>query len=96
MSRPTVERFTIYLHTHRTSGKVYVGQTVATMEARWRSHVKDARAKNTRSYFHAAIRAHGPEAVGPGSPGLGHPARVRGTSRGRWESSARVLKLKTQ
>ena len=57
--------FTIYVHTHRASGKQYVGQTRKTMHKRWVAHVNGAKTRKWcagRTHFANAIRRHGPEA----------------------------------
>jgi hypothetical protein len=56
--------FTIYCHTHRESGKRYVGQTMLSMHARWVHHRNRATKKTDRPcrYFHAAIATHGHDA----------------------------------
>lgn len=47
----------IYLATNKIDGKRYVGQTIRSLEDRWKDHcrVKD------NNYFHRAIRKYGPE-----------------------------------
>ena len=42
---------TVYVHSHKDSGKCYVGQTVKTTERRWRYH--DQSYKNSRYFCHA-------------------------------------------
>lgn len=51
----------IYLVTHTTSGKVYVGQTVQRVSYRWVQHVSSAK-HGDPSLLHQAIRQHGREA----------------------------------
>lgn len=58
-------RFTIYCHTNRVNGKNYVGQTLYSMEKRWRDHISQSKSGRMDRYspvFHAAIRKYGPEA----------------------------------
>lgn len=52
-------RRTIYCHTNRVSGKRYVGQTVDTMEGRWREHLSAAKANRGSPALGAAIRKYG-------------------------------------
>lgn len=47
----------IYKVTNRINGKVYIGQTVGSLSARWKKHVKS---KNN-AIFHKSIRKHGAE-----------------------------------
>ena len=54
--------FTIYCHTHRDSGKKYVGQSCNGMHIRWRRHVSEAKRGRGSRAFTAAIREYGPEA----------------------------------
>ncbi len=51
----------IYLATCITSGHQYVGQTIRTIQRRWREHVLDAinMRPNSCSYLHHAIHYHG-------------------------------------
>jgi hypothetical protein len=53
--------WTIYAHTHRATGRKYVGLTVQSVERRWHQHCYRART-GERTYFYNAIRVHGPEA----------------------------------
>ena len=55
-------RFTIYCHTNKVNGKRYVGQTVDTMEERWKEHVSAAKSNQGARIFGAAIRKYGPDA----------------------------------
>lgn len=48
----------IYLVTNTISGKVYVGQTTQTVEARWEDHLYDVDHGSTL-IFHNAIRSYG-------------------------------------
>jgi hypothetical protein len=52
-------RIVIYCHTHRASGRKYVGQTSDTLENRWKSHAKGHSGAHA---FHRAIREYGPDA----------------------------------
>jgi len=51
----------IYIVRNVLNGKVYIGQTRQSLSARRRAHLFEAR-NGSRSYFHAALRAHGTEA----------------------------------
>lgn len=48
----------VYCIEHKLSGKKYVGQTVQTLKARWRSHIKDGCCE----MLHRAISKHGVDA----------------------------------
>ena len=50
----------VYKHTNIISGKCYIGQTVNTMEERWKGHLYDAR-YNKRRKFLAALNKYGPD-----------------------------------
>jgi group I intron endonuclease len=53
-------RFHIYIHTNTVNGKRYVGQTVHTVEGRWKEHVNAAkRNKGGARLLSAAIRKYG-------------------------------------
>jgi hypothetical protein len=57
--------WTIYCHTHVSSGRRYVGLTSKSWIQRWRSHVGSAASQKTNrplSHFLNAIRKYGPEA----------------------------------
>ena len=54
--------WTIYCHTHRESGRKYIGQTVQGMMRRWRSHVRGARKPSAGWPFAKAIVEFGAEA----------------------------------
>jgi group I intron endonuclease len=54
--------WTIYCHTHITSGRRYIGQTKQKMMQRWRHHVRDAQNPSAGWFFAAAIRKYGPDA----------------------------------
>ena len=43
----------VYMHTNRTSGKSYIGQTVKTLEGRWAEHCSDAIRNKKRKFFRA-------------------------------------------
>lgn len=47
----------IYKITNKINGKIYIGQTVGTLEARWKRHVRS----KDDSIFHRAVRKHGAE-----------------------------------
>lgn len=50
----------IYLITCKISNKNYIGQTLFTIDKRWRSHISQANNKNTRKYpLHYAILKYG-------------------------------------
>lgn len=53
--------FTIYCHTHRESGRRYIGQTKKTVLQRWSQHVYTSTklVKKGWSHFANAIRVHG-------------------------------------
>lgn len=42
------------------TGKLYIGQTLRTIEKRWKRHIRDAK-KGSEHKFHRAIRKHGAE-----------------------------------
>lgn len=48
----------VYKATNRINGKVYVGATTNTLEARFRQHLKSSR-RSSASYFQKAIRLYG-------------------------------------
>jgi group I intron endonuclease len=48
----------IYKATNKINGKVYIGQTVRTLEARKSGHVQSAK-KGSKNHFHRAIRKYG-------------------------------------
>ncbi|OPZ34384.1 MAG: GIY-YIG catalytic domain protein [Synergistetes bacterium ADurb.BinA166] len=55
--------WTIYLHTHRDSGRGYVGLTKKTWRQRWDQHVCQARKKPvSRSHWYNAIQKYGKDA----------------------------------
>jgi GIY-YIG catalytic domain len=51
----------IYRITHKESGKVYIGQSIHTVEKRWKAHLADAK-KGTSMYFYNALRKYGQQA----------------------------------
>jgi group I intron endonuclease len=51
--------FTLYCHINRVNGKRYVGQTVDSMELRWKRHIQDASKRKGPPVFAAAIRKYG-------------------------------------
>ena len=54
--------FTIYCHTHTSSGRHYVGLTKKTMMHRWFRHVYDTKHGRTKTHFARAILKYGEEA----------------------------------
>ena len=52
----------IYKVTNIDNGKVYIGQTVQSIDRRWKQHINDSFNENKRdfqNYFHNAIRKYG-------------------------------------
>lgn len=49
----------IYKITNRLDGKVYIGQTVQSMESRWKRHKTGDYGRRTDSYLYRAIALHG-------------------------------------
>lgn len=48
--------------TNLVNGKKYIGQTIRTVEDRWKQHIRNARLSNQNAhYFQYAIRKYGPE-----------------------------------
>ena len=45
----------IYKITNKSNGKIYIGQTVGTLQARWKKHIRS----KDDSKFHRAIRKYG-------------------------------------
>ena len=56
------DRFHIYRHTNKVNGKRYVGQTVDTVDGRWKEHVSASRQGRGARVFGAAIRKYGADA----------------------------------
>lgn len=52
------QKFIIYKHTNKITGKCYIGQTCDTMENRWRDHVKDSKKVKPRYKFQHAIKKY--------------------------------------
>jgi group I intron endonuclease len=50
----------VYLITNLANGKHYVGKTTNSLKKRWTKHLSQA-ARGVQTYFHSAIRKHGPE-----------------------------------
>jgi group I intron endonuclease len=50
----------VYVATHITNGKAYIGQTTLPLQTRWRLHISAAK-NGSKSYFHSALRKYGPE-----------------------------------
>ena len=53
-----MEKGYIYKIICLTTGKLYIGQTLRTIEKRWKRHIRDAK-KGSEHKFHRAIRKHG-------------------------------------
>ena len=51
----------IYLITNTITGKNYVGQTKRTIEARFKSHLREAKNQKYSMYLHNSIRKYGEE-----------------------------------
>lgn len=51
----------IYLVTNKINNKVYVGQTINTLNRRRINHLAAARNENDNLYFHRAIKKYGEE-----------------------------------
>lgn len=51
----------IYKITNQVNGKIYVGQTISTLEERFASHCNDAQWGRTNQLLHQAIRKYGAE-----------------------------------
>ena len=54
----------IYKITNLVNGKSYVGQTIRTIEERWKQHIKDSKGNKDDFYLHRAIRKYGKENFG--------------------------------
>lgn len=52
----------IYKITNKINGKVYIGQTLRTLDARWKAHCNDAIYHNSNNLFHNAIVKYGIDA----------------------------------
>ena len=51
----------IYKATNKINNKIYVGQTVHTIEKRWKDHLDDCNSLSGHNYlFHKAIKKYGP------------------------------------
>src|SRR6202142_2259042 len=55
-------KFSFYCHTLDATGERYVGQTVRSMNERWKEHVSSAHHGGACVKFYAAIRAYGEDA----------------------------------
>lgn len=55
-----MERGYIYKITCLLTGKLYIGQTLRTIEKRWKRHIRDSK-KGSDHKFHRAIRKYGEE-----------------------------------
>ena len=51
--------FTIYKITNRHNGKVYIGKTTRTIEARWKQHCRDVDSKHAHFKLQQAIKEFG-------------------------------------
>jgi group I intron endonuclease len=51
----------VYLVTNNVTGKKYVGQTVKSLDERWRGHVAFAKAGRRMTFLAKSIAHHGPE-----------------------------------
>jgi len=51
----------VYVIRNKVNGKCYVGQTVRSLEERWKAHCQDNRQRLTRMPIAAAIHKHGKE-----------------------------------
>lgn len=49
----------IYKATNKINGKIYVGQTIYSLEHRKRQHISNVESERYPSYFHKAIRKYG-------------------------------------
>ena len=48
----------IYKVTNNINGHMYIGQTMRTINIRWKEHIKDAMSESDDYYFHRAIRKY--------------------------------------
>lgn len=51
----------IYKITNQVNGKFYVGRTIKSLQHRFRNHCYEALERNSKNYFHKAIRKYGKE-----------------------------------
>lgn len=51
----------IYRYTNKTNGKVYIGQTIKTLEERHSKHICFAMTRNNHYALHKAFRKYGPD-----------------------------------
>lgn len=51
----------IYKITNTINGKIYIGQTKRSLQARWRAHVGDSRNNRRRGYLKNAIEKYNPQ-----------------------------------
>lgn len=51
--------YIVYMHTCKTTGKSYIGQTRKTLTKRWNEHTSLAKKQNIQFHFHKAIRKYG-------------------------------------
>ena len=49
----------IYKITNKTTGKIYIGQTINSLEQRWNRHCNDALNNILNTHFARAIRLYG-------------------------------------
>mgnify|MGYP002580750181 FL=1 len=49
----------IYLITNKINGKQYIGQTIRTIEERWKGHISASKHQKDNNYFHNAIQKYG-------------------------------------
>lgn len=53
--------YTIYKITNKINGKIYIGQTIHTVEERVQRHLRDALLYNINTHFYKAIKKYGME-----------------------------------
>ncbi len=51
----------LYKLTNKINGKIYIGQSVSTLNVRWSQHIHSALKKNSKQVICAAIRKYGPD-----------------------------------